>query len=184
MDVNIRFVQEAETPRADIEGGKVVSGRLVDASGWADPSHHLAQLTDVHPGFVEHLVRCVNTYAAIRKVAQAENGIGPLTGALQAAVASPKRRILRIFPSVHAIDNWVSGQTAEHPSSARYDRAALRLTTATAETTCRVIVSEHDVDRLRGIEFDSIHEEIGALRQASSGVREFFRAAIRPRVST
>ncbi len=77
--ITIAFVKAA-----DRHGGSV-DGRLESSvlDGSSSGCRFLAELTDSHPDFAAHIVRCVNTYAAIFKVAQAEMGDGPITNALR-----------------------------------------------------------------------------------------------------
>lgn len=78
MSINIKFVKLHDNPNGS------VSGRLeVLDNGWAsEPCRFLADLTDVHPGFAEHIVKAVNTHAALEKILKAEGVDGPVGTAL------------------------------------------------------------------------------------------------------
>lgn len=81
MSINIKFVKVNDNPSG------TVSGRLeVADSGWTSQPF-LAELNDVHPGFAEHIVKAVNTNAALAKVLEAEGADGPVRAALASAIA-------------------------------------------------------------------------------------------------
>ncbi|KAF1003920.1 MAG: hypothetical protein GAK28_04383 [Luteibacter sp.] len=76
MTINIKFVKAHDNPNG------TVSGRLeVSDAGWTSQPF-LAELNDVHPGFADHIVKAVNTHAALTKVLEAEGADGPVRAAL------------------------------------------------------------------------------------------------------
>lgn len=84
MNPNIRFIKGHDSP------GGMVSGRLevLEEAPASGAERFLGELNDVHPDFAAHVVKAVNTYAALHKAMVAQGPTGPLAKALRLALAS------------------------------------------------------------------------------------------------
>lgn len=86
MNPNIRFIKSHNSPSG------MVSGRLevLEDAPTAGAERFLGELNDVHPDFAAHVVKAVNTYAALHKAMSAQGSDGPLAKALRQALASER----------------------------------------------------------------------------------------------
>jgi hypothetical protein len=85
--ITIAFVKASDRHGGSVDGRLEIFEAQVEGQGEGHAAgsegSFLAELRDCHPEFATHIVKCVNTYAAVFKVAKAENGDGPITNALR-----------------------------------------------------------------------------------------------------